>query len=73
MLCAKCGSTNSSVVDTRIRFEGKRITRRRECDDCRYRWTTHEMSDVEHERIIAVGRRMANTVSKWAQELRGEM
>lgn len=41
MKCGKCGG-ESRVIDTRA---GNR--RRRECETCRYRWTTRELSEQE--------------------------
>ena len=40
MLCPKCGSEELSVVDSRS--DGEAIRRRRECQNCRYRFSTYE-------------------------------
>ncbi len=40
MKCPKCGSTRSSVVDSR--GEPSAIRRRRECQECEFRYTTFE-------------------------------
>lgn len=40
MQCPKCGLRRDRVVDTRTRAGG--TYRRRECRECRFRWTTLE-------------------------------
>jgi transcriptional repressor NrdR len=40
MKCPKCGSTRSSVVDSR--GDPTAIRRRRECQECEFRFTTYE-------------------------------
>jgi transcriptional repressor NrdR len=40
MKCPFCGSNNSRVIDTRTAEGG--IRRRRECEDCKRRFTTYE-------------------------------
>ena len=40
--CPTCGSTRSTVGDSRGSRQG--VRRRRECHDCSNRWTTIEMS-----------------------------
>ena len=40
MKCPFCGSSNSRVIDTRSAEGG--IRRRRECEDCKRRFTTYE-------------------------------
>ena len=42
MRCPKCGGSKSSVVDSRQAEDGKTIRRRRECEECHYRFTTYE-------------------------------
>ena len=42
MRCPFCGYENTKVVDSRIYFEGNSIKRRRECEKCGKRFTTHE-------------------------------
>ncbi|MBI5638682.1 MAG: transcriptional repressor NrdR [Nitrospinae bacterium] len=37
-----CGNTENKVVDSRVSKEGDIIRRRRECDKCGDRFTTHE-------------------------------
>ena len=45
MLCPECGSTESTVTDSRPRGVDKipYIYRRRRCLDCKYKFTTHEI------------------------------
>lgn len=42
MRCPRCGSTHSKVIDSRSAKDGGTIKRRRECLDCRHRYTTIE-------------------------------
>ncbi len=42
MKCPFCGNTENKVVDSRVSKEGDIIRRRRDCDKCGERFTTHE-------------------------------
>src|SRR5471030_865067 len=42
MYCSKCGSLEDKVIDSRLSKDGRAIRRRRECVDCRHRFTTYE-------------------------------
>lgn len=42
MKCLICGHPDSKVIDSRVTAEGQSIRRRRECENCEYRFTTHE-------------------------------
>lgn len=42
MKCPYCGNDNTKVIDSRIYSEGNSIKRRRECEKCEKRFTTHE-------------------------------
>ena len=42
MRCPSCGYTESKVVDSRPSDDGTTIRRRRECLDCKHRFTTYE-------------------------------
>lgn len=43
MKCPRCSAEDTKVIDTRGRGAGLTIRRRRECPDCGYRFTTHEV------------------------------
>lgn len=43
VLCQQCGSTESKVIDSRPSDDGRQIRRRRECEECGWRFTTVEM------------------------------
>lgn len=45
MKCPYCGAAGNRVLDSRDVREGEEIRRRRECDDCRRRFTTYERVD----------------------------
>lgn len=42
MQCPKCQNNGSRVVDSRPADDGRAIRRRRECENCGYRFTTFE-------------------------------
>lgn len=42
MKCPRCSHNGSRVVDSRPSDEGATIRRRRECENCQYRFTTYE-------------------------------
>ena len=52
MKCLKCSRTDSSVIDSREIDEGTSIRRRRECDHCKFRFTTYER--LEQPRLMVV-------------------
>ena len=50
MHCVKCGSDRSAVVDSR--GDGDAIRRRRECQDCGFRYTTFERIEYQLPMVI---------------------
>ncbi len=42
MLCPKCHHTDTKVIDSRPEREGRSIRRRRECEQCGFRFSTVE-------------------------------
>ena len=52
MKCSNCNNKNTKVLDSRPIEEGKAIRRRRECDQCGFRFTTFER--VEEVTLIVV-------------------
>lgn len=42
MFCPVCNHEDTKVVDSRLTGEGSAIRRRRECEDCGYRFSTNE-------------------------------
>jgi len=50
MLCPKCNSDKSSVTDSR--GDGGAIRRRRECQECGYRFTTYERVELVLPAVI---------------------
>lgn len=54
MKCPYCGFEESKVIDSRPADEGERIRRRRECQKCGKRFTTHEV--IETVPIVVVKR-----------------
>ncbi len=54
MKCPKCKAKNTRVLDSRETGEGKSTRRRRECPDCKLRFTTFER--LEHNNLIVIKR-----------------
>ncbi|RLL47896.1 transcriptional repressor NrdR [Oceanobacillus piezotolerans] len=52
MKCPNCQNKNTKVFDSRPTEEGKSIRRRRECEQCGYRFTTFER--MEQQPLIVV-------------------
>lgn len=52
MKCSNCHSKSSKVLDSRPIEEGRAIRRRRECEECGYRFTTFER--IEEPPLIVV-------------------
>jgi len=50
--CPFCGATDTRVVDSRLVGEGDQIRRRRECAECKERFTTYESAELTYPRII---------------------
>lgn len=52
MNCPKCKQGETSVLDSRLTHEGKSVRRRRQCDKCRYRFTTFERIELSSFVVI---------------------
>lgn len=52
MHCPFCSATETKVIDSRMVGEGDQIRRRRECLDCKERFTTYESAELNYPRII---------------------
>jgi transcriptional repressor NrdR len=52
MRCPSCHNNNSRVIDSRPVDEGRSIRRRRECEQCSYRFTTFEK--IEESPLVVV-------------------
>ena len=52
MICPKCKYKSTSVVDSREANEGRSIRRRRECEDCQYRFTTFEKVEMANFLVV---------------------
>ena len=52
MHCIKCGCEESKVIDSRSIEEGNSIRRRRECLNCKHRFTTYEK--IEYTPIVVI-------------------
>lgn len=60
MRCPFCSDMDTRVIDSRLVGEGDQIRRRRECTQCKERFTTYELAELNYPRIIkSDGRREA--------------
>lgn len=46
MMCPRCKSPDTAVIDSRLSDEGKSVRRRRECTKCDHRFTTFERQEL---------------------------
>lgn len=51
MRCPFCAATDTRVIDSRLVGEGDQIRRRRECTECKERFTTYESAELNFPRI----------------------
>ena len=52
MLCPYCGHSVTSVIDSRLSSDSNTIRRRRECENCKRRFSTLETADLSFPRVI---------------------
>ncbi|OGT56233.1 MAG: transcriptional regulator NrdR [Gammaproteobacteria bacterium RIFCSPHIGHO2_12_FULL_43_28] len=52
MYCPFCHKGDTKVIDSRLIREGNQTRRRRECPDCKERFTTYERAEISLPRII---------------------
>jgi transcriptional repressor NrdR len=52
MYCPFCNANDTKVTDSRLIREGNQIRRRRECLDCKERFTTFETAELSLPRVI---------------------
>lgn len=52
MRCPFCTDPDTRVIDSRLVGEGDQIRRRRECTNCKERFTTYESAELNFPRII---------------------
>jgi transcriptional repressor NrdR len=50
--CPSCGDDANRVVDTRVSRDGEEIRRRRECEECGWRFTTRERIEQQVPKVI---------------------
>jgi len=59
MYCPLCNTSDTKVIDSRLIRDGNQTRRRRECPNCKERFTTYETAELSLPRIIKRdGRRM---------------
>lgn len=52
MRCPFCGAQDTRVVDSRLSQEGDQVRRRRECGECKERFTTYEVAELNLPRVV---------------------
>jgi transcriptional repressor NrdR len=52
MYCPFCNTDDTKVIDSRLIREGNQTRRRRECPECKERFTTYETAELSLPRII---------------------
>ena len=52
MFCPFCGADDTKVIDSRLVADGGQVRRRRECVNCRERFTTYEAAELVLPRVI---------------------
>lgn len=52
MYCPFCNANDTKVTDSRLLRENNQVRRRRECLDCKERFTTYETAELSLPRII---------------------
>ena len=52
MNCPFCSKPNTRVMDSRLATDGSQVKRRRECADCKGRFTSFETAELSLPRII---------------------
>jgi transcriptional repressor NrdR len=52
MYCPFCNANDTKVTDSRLIREGNQVRRRRECLECKARFTTYETAELSLPRVI---------------------
>jgi transcriptional repressor NrdR len=52
MHCPFCGASDSKVIDSRLVADGSQVRRRRECIECKERFTTFETAELVMPRVV---------------------
>ena len=68
MHCPFCAATDTRVVDSRLVGGGDQVRRRRECAECKERFTTYESAELSYPRIIKADDRRQQFIE---EKLRG--
>lgn len=55
MKCPRCGSSKTRVVDSREGGDGRSVRRRRECEQCSFRFTTFERIEEVLPMVVKKG------------------
>lgn len=62
MICPKCKSNETIIVDSRAYENTTR--RRRSCNECGERWSTIEVLVEEHVRMVAANKQMQSIITQ---------
>ena len=69
MKCPKCSTHNIRVLESRSAEAGQSVRRRRECMECKFRFTTYER--IEFVPIIVIKRDGVSRILRSHQDLEG--
>ncbi len=65
MHCPFCSASETKVIDSRLVGEGDQVRRRRECLECKERFTTYESPELNFPRVVkSDGRRQKYVAEK---------
>ena len=64
MRCPYCGHSVTSVIDSRLSPESNTIRRRRECENCKRRFSTQESADLSFPRVV----KSDNSIESFSKE-----
>lgn len=52
MRCPRCSNSNDRVIDSRTVKDARATRRRRECNECGYRFTTYEYIETSYPSVV---------------------
>lgn len=68
MFCPFCDADDTRVIDSRLVSEGRQVRRRRECSECKERFTSYESAELLMPYVIkSDGRRSPFDIEKLRQ------
>ena len=65
MKCPYCGEVDSKVIDSRPTEDGEKIRRRRECLNCKKRFTTYEIVETVPLMVVSLAACLVFDYLRW--------